>query len=444
MPSLTEIFQFLEENWFKKSGLITAEIVSIIITSTLLVTANAEFYWWSLPIGIGLIIWFVWIFTTKPPVVPENKIGFLVCITCSDKEELRDITDDFITPLRKLVKSGKTGDVFHFVDMPQHFAREIVDAESALRMRVRCKAHFMIYGRVRRKIINKEENHIVELEGVVAHQPIPNQVSDSLATEFTELLPRNVQIPKDNDLFAFQFTSEWTEIVARYIIGVAAAYSGDINYAEDLYRDVLLRLQNKGQNFPIYRKLKERIPHRLAELYEAMASTCFSKWSETRNSDYLTEVDEWLDKIDEVVKDNKSVLFLRAITTFLTTCSAEKAIGMLKRVKESDNQIWQCNMAFLYAYKGALKKAIQHYRHAVRCDHQQEKLFQIEDFIHWLIEQKPTKYQLYYCLGFINMEIKGDQILAIENFKKFIELCDEAEYIQEKNFAKNWVRELLV
>ena len=74
MPSLTEIFQFLEENWFKKSGLITAEIVSIIITSTLLVTANAEFYWWSLPIGIGLIIWFVWIFTTKPPVVPENKI----------------------------------------------------------------------------------------------------------------------------------------------------------------------------------------------------------------------------------------------------------------------------------------------------------------------------------------------------------------------------------
>lgn len=196
MPSLKEIFQFLEENWFKKSGLITAEIVSIIITSTLLVTANAEFHWWGLLIGIGLIIWFVWLFTTKPSVVPENKIGFLVCITCSDKEELRDITDDFITPLRKLVKSGKTGDAFHFVDMPQHFAREVVDAESALRMRVRCKAHFMIYGRVRRKIINKEENHIVELEGVVAHQPIPNQVSDSLAKEFTELLPRNVQIPK--------------------------------------------------------------------------------------------------------------------------------------------------------------------------------------------------------------------------------------------------------
>lgn len=175
-----------------------------------------------------------------------------------------------------------------------------------------------------------------------------------------------------------------------------------------------------------------------------MASSCFSKWSETRNSDYLTEVDEWLDKIDEVVKDNKSVLFLRAITTFLTTRSVDKAISMLIRVKENDNQIWQCNMAFLYAYKGNLKKAIQHYRHADRCDYQQEKLFQIEDFIHWLIEHEPNKYQLYYCLGFINMEIKGDQILAVENFKNFLELCDESEYIQEKNFAENWVRELSI
>ena len=443
-PTLEEIFQFLEEKWFKKSGLVTAEIVSIIITSTLLVTADAEFYWWILLIVIGLIIWLFWFFTARPPVVPENKIGFLVCITCSDEVELRDITDDFISPLRKLVKSGKTGDVFHFVDMPQHFAREVVDTESALRMRVRCKAHFMIYGRVRRKIINKEENHIIELEGVVAHQPIPNQVSESLATEFTELLPRNVQIPKDNDLFAFQFTSEWTEIVARYIIGVAAAYSGDIDYAENLYQDVLSRLQGKDQNFPIYRKLKERIPHRLAELYEAMASTYFSKWSETRNFDYLTEVDEWLDRIDKVVKDDRTVLFLRSITTFLTTRSVDKAIDMLKRVKESDNQIWQCNMAFLYAYKGSLKKAIQHYRYAERCDYQQENLFQIEDFIHWLIEQEPTKYQLYYCLGFINMKIKGDQILARENFEKFLEMCDESEYVQEKSLAQNWVRELLV
>lgn len=393
---------------------------------------------------ISFVVWFLWFYTTKPPVVPKNKIGFLVCITCSDEKELKSVTEDFIIPLRQLIRTGTSGNSFHFIEMPQRLANQVIDVDSALEMRVRCKAHFMIYGRVRRKIINKQENHIIELEGAVAHQPVSDEVRENLTAEFSELLPRNVHIPIENDLFAFQFTSEWAETVARYIIGVAAAYSGDINYAENLYQDVLSRLQGKDQNFLIYRKLKERIPHRLAELYEAMASTYFSKWSETRNFDYLTEVDEWLDKIDEVVKDNKTVLFLRAITTFLTTRSVEKAIDMLKRVKESDNQIWQCNMAFLYAYKGDLKKVIQHYRYAEQCDYQQEKLFQIEDFIHWLIEQEPTKYQLYYCLGFINMGIKGDQILAVENFKKFLEMCDESEYVKEKDLAQNWVRELPV
>lgn len=144
------------------------------------------------------------------------------------------------------------------------------DADSANEMRVRCKAHFMIYGRVRRRVINEKENHIVELEGAVAHQPISDQVSDKLAAEFTELLPRNVHIPTENDLFFFQFTSEWAEIVARYIIGVAASCSGDIKYAEVLYLDVLSRLQNKDNDFPIYRKLKERVPHRCFFLFFKM------------------------------------------------------------------------------------------------------------------------------------------------------------------------------
>ncbi|MGZ0019872.1 tetratricopeptide repeat protein [Nitrosomonas sp. wSCUT-2] len=444
MQSPKDIAQFLEEYWHKKIGLISTEIFSICAVFFLLISANAEFIWWiSIPV-ISFVVWFIWFYTTKPPVVPKNKIGFLVCITCSDEKELKAITEDFIIPLRQLIKTGISGNSFHFIEIPQRLANQVIDVDSALEMRIRCKAHFMIYGRVRRKFINKQENHIIELEGAVAHQPVSDEVRENLTAEFSELLPRNVHIPTENDLFAFQFTSEWAEIVARYIIGVASAYSGDISYAERLFQDVQLGLKSKDQNFPIYRKLKERIPYRLAELYEAMASTCFSKWSETRDPDYLTEVDEWLDKIDEVIKDSKSVLFLRAITTFLTTRSVEEAIAMLRRVNESNNQIWQCNMAFLYAYKGDLKKAIQHYRYADRCDHQQEKLFQIEDFIHWLIEQEPAKYQLYYCLGFINMKIKGDQILAVKNFKKFLEMCDESEYIKEKELAQNWVSELLI
>lgn len=443
MSSPKEIAQFLEEYWYKKSGLAATEIISVSAAIALLASANA-----GLLLGLALTavlaisIYVLWRYTTRPPVVPKDKVGFLVCITCSDEEELKTIVEDFITPLRQLVKSGKAGNTFHFVEMPQHFARQVMDADSANEMRIRCKAHFMIYGRARRKIINGKEKHIIELEGAVAHQPISDQVKNDLVTEFAELLPRNVHVSTENDLFAFQFTSEWAEIVARYIIGVAAACSGDIKYAEMLYLDVRSRLQSKDQNFPVYRKLKDRLPIRLAELYEAMASSEHIKWTETHDPSCLTEIDGWLDKIDPACQDRPSALYLRAISLFLISRSVDKAIVLLKKLRDEGNRIWQCNLAFLYAYKGDLKHAIRHYRNASKCNFSEDNFYQIEDFINWILEQEPTKYQLYYCLGFLNLEFKVDRVLALENFNRFLKLRNTTEFLQEKDLAEKWVKEL--
>ena len=41
----------------------------------------------------------------------------------------------------------------------------------------------------------------------------------------------------------FQFTTEWAELVAKYVIGIAAALSGEIDYAETLYQDVLGKIR---------------------------------------------------------------------------------------------------------------------------------------------------------------------------------------------------------
>lgn len=443
MSSPKEIAQFLEEYWYKTSGLVTAEIISISALLTLLATTNAGWLLWVCLIPLlALSIYGLWRYTARPPIVPKDKVGFLVCIVCSDADEHSTIVEDFITPLRKLVKSGKAGNTFHFVEMPQHFARQVVDADSANEMRIRCKAHFMIHGRARRRVIDGKETHIIELEGAVAHQPISEQVHTNLVAEFSELLPRNVHVPTENDLFAFQFTSEWAEIVARYIIGIAAACSGDINYAENLYLDVLSHLQTKDQNFPVYRKLKERVPNRLAELYEAMATSSHEKWAETYNPTYLTEVDKWLDKIDPSCKNRGIALNLGAITAFLTRRSVDESIGLLKKAREDSNRIWQCNMAFLYAYKGNLKQAIRHYRQASKCNFEQDNFYQIEDFINWLLEQEPEKYQMYYCLGFINWQIKEDYVLALEHFNRFLELRHETEYLQEKELAEKWIDEM--
>jgi hypothetical protein len=77
--------------------------------------------------------------------------------------------------------------------------------------------------------------HVLDLEGGVSHSPVTTNFSQSFAKECTELLPRKLQLSKENDLFAFQFTSEWTDVVSRYIIGIASAISGDLDYAEHLF-----------------------------------------------------------------------------------------------------------------------------------------------------------------------------------------------------------------
>lgn len=443
MTSPKDIAVFLEEYWHKKIGLLVAEIFGISAISVLLASLHSEVLWWvCASIFLSLAIYITWRYTTGPPVVPKDKVGFIVCISCSDENELKTIVEDFVVPLRQLVKSGKTGRSFHFVEMPQYFAKQIVDADSANEMRVRCKAHFMIYGRARKRNVNGKETHVIELGGSVAHQPISDQVQKTLAAEFSELLPRNVHVPTENDLFAFQFTSEWAGIVARYIIGVAAACSGDIDYAEDLYQEVLSSLQNKNQSFPIYRKLKERVPNRLAELYETRATHCHNKWAETHDPAFLAEVDEWLDKIEPQCQNRSVVITLRAITSFLARRSVDESIRLLKKLRQDGSRIWQCNMAFLYAYKGNLKQTTRHYRQASNCVVELDNLYQIEDFICWILEQEPKKYQLYYCLGFINWQIKEDKILALEYFEKFLELCTGTDFVQERNLTQEWVTDL--
>lgn len=116
MFSSKETAQFIDEYWPKKSGLAAAEIISFLALSTLLVAINVSLLLWAcIILLVGISIFFLWPYTSRPPVVSKDKIGFLVCITCSDEKELSIIVEDFISPLRQLVKSGKVGDSFYFV-----------------------------------------------------------------------------------------------------------------------------------------------------------------------------------------------------------------------------------------------------------------------------------------------------------------------------------------
>jgi tetratricopeptide (TPR) repeat protein len=368
-----------------------------------------------------------------------------VSISCANEDEKRKIKEDFTITLRRLLKQGKTGKTFQFITVPDHLAEKIVDQDDAQQVRLKARGHFIIYGRVRERTINKTPYHFLNLDGIVAHNPIPEKTSQRLSKEFSELLPRKVQIARENDMFSFEFTSEWTSFVAKYIIGIASALSGDLTYAENLHKDVSVMLSDKDDNFPIYRRLRDRLPERLSEIYEARASALYDKWTSSHDQNLITRLGDELEKIEPKFCERYRTILLRSLFLFLSSRDTNAAIAVLNKCNSKilENIVWRFNLAFLHAYDGNLQEALRQYSR-IKEYHSVEAiaLAQIEEFICWILGEEPEKHQFYFCLGYINWQMKGDLQQAEDDFEKFLSYSSNGEFVREYKMVDSWLQQI--
>ena len=338
----------------------------------------------------------------------KNKIGFVLSISTGDEIERKKIIEDFVLTLHELLKGGASGNSFQIINLPEYVAGEIIDHEHAQEIRKRCRAHFLIFGRVRLRDICGKQEHVLHLEGQVAHKPLPSNLGAEFAKEFTELFPRRLRIATENDIFSFAFTSDWINCVSRYIIGIAAVCSGDLDYAEKLQKDVESLLANKDPSFPIFAILKKRVPIRLGEIYQAQANISYERWVKNHDPAEITEMGNYLDKIPPSYANEYPVVLLKSVFLFLQYRDVRGALQVVKYCRTIHEGTWLYNRGFLHAYMGNLKKAIQCYNKALGLSIEPLVIAKIEEFIVWVIEQEPSNYQLYYCLGYLNYKIKGD------------------------------------
>ena len=268
-----------QRHWHKPIGLVFTIAAGILFEIVLLTSVKATTLVSIIVYSITAIVTAgIWFYTNRVPKAERGKVGFAVCIQCQDEKEEKLIREDFIKTLRNLLKGGRLGHTFDFIEIPKHFSHKVNDVDDAYALKAKTRSHFFIFGRVRLRLLGGKDCHILDLEGIVSHKPIAKEISDKLSKEFGELFPRRLHISTENDLLSLNFTSEWAECVAKYIIGIAAACSSDINYAEHLYLDVEGKLKEIKTDFPIFTKLKQRLPKRFTELYIAKAKTFLLRW----------------------------------------------------------------------------------------------------------------------------------------------------------------------
>lgn len=187
---------------------------------------------------------------------------------------------------------------------------------------------------------------------------------------------------------------------------------------------------------------KERLPTRSSEIYLVKAQIFMNTWRKTKDENALEQVSLNLAKITPPLDEYYDVLILRSIIEFLNGRRIKEAIGYIKKCKKYDDPIWHFNLAFLWAYEGNLQKCIRQYRICSNYEIAPVTLTQVEEFMVWILEQEPDKYQYHYCLGFFNWKIKGDRYRAVKDFENFLNHCKDDEYLKEKELAKNWTAEI--
>ena len=163
----------------------------------------------------------------------------------------------------------------------------------------------------------------------------------------------------------------------------------------------------------------------------------------TKDKDLIAKMKPFLDNLEQVSPINREASIYRAMWYFIIGNNIAKAKAECVKAKDKKNASWKYNYAFLFAYEGNLDRAEKEYRQAIRGYIPDPGfIFEIIDFILWVLDNEPEKVQLHYCLGIIYYFAVDDKALTIHEFEKFIGSTRDTQFINQRENAEGILFEL--
>jgi hypothetical protein len=413
---IEDFYQWLKSKWFEKQALILSFILLFLIfIATFRLSSIYDVTFWILYICLSASLLVGWLKNRSKYKRSKGKIGIVIGAKTQDTVQYSKIRYDLIDKLKKELDIDR----YQIIELPFPWVTKINSDKDMEKCLYDTDAHILLLCRSSEGKMNGKEKYQLEISSIVRHFSIDEEDNQKIASELGELT-FDFEIDKDDDLMHFKLTSNWLSVYTEYFIGLAAFVSEDVYTSIEIYEDLLTKIMSYKNSIKPIKTIRNKTHDNLAYLYEILTLHEYRLFWKSKNFYHLEKTKEYSDKMYKYGFNLYSYSLLESIYVFLKYRDTIRARQILKQVEqEKDGSHWFSN-AFLYAYEGKVFKAKSCYEKAQKLPNEnQEVLFEIEEFVEYILELEKDKYYLYLSLAYINI-FKGDYALAKDDLEQFI------------------------
>lgn len=392
--------------------------------------------------------------------IPRNKsghIGIGLAIKAETEEERKRIRSDFIAEIASALNRAEAAHPFHVIEIPSYLAPAVNDRKGAVEFLQKSKCHLLIWGGIKtRKNGKKKDVYCLKLESVVTHSHIALKESNALAQEMRFVIPKNTEIEITNELQGFEVASNSLVIATKYIVALASALSGDLNFSKTLLLELVQYLpkpalgKNRGKgakqkDVALIRRLATILPRRLSDVCYAEYLLLASQWrKDLDNLDLLDAAERSLEMYlvcERKLKTNyesPKYWISKALLEVSLRNNFNGAQNLLLKCKQSvpNDPTWRLSLAFIKIIQANYSEALQLYDTALKLDIDHQTTFDIEHYIQWWLAKHNGPAPLFLLSALLNAFAKSDFAMAKIDLERFEESARLAQVTEKCLFDR--------
>lgn len=349
----------------------------------------------------------------------KGKIGIVVAIFSENEIERQKIKRDFISKLKEMLSQEKISDFSEIFFLKNHFAEEIIESNSSIQkikeINKKIGANFYVWGRFKKRLDGTEgEKYFLTFQGYVTHNPIPRELSNEIAKDFSAVLPREISF-LEREFRGFEASAIITHLAIKYIVGLAAYVSQDPRLAFRLHNGLKEEF-NAYRPLPVHlRNIRNKIPILLSE-----ESGWIARWHFLNNR--VDEAKKFLTK--SLLENNKnySSWLFKAIIDFNGNDIEEAFKSIINAENSSGGDCeWVYSKAFLHFWQSDYEKALRLCQKIKEQSQPREEVVckDVREFNLKILETNHEKPQLYFWIGYLSYFKDQNLPQALVDFEKF-------------------------